>query len=127
MAMIMLPTNNVLNEFHQLACQIDMLDYDLDELIRLVLDALSQPDWFPQSFEEFVKLEEQHCLYTPDQYQQFNQLLWVLYERLYTAMVGAGLYFHGPLQYPYFCCYRGDVIVSDEEIPRDFEMVPGVN
>lgn len=125
--MIILPTNNVLNEFHQLACQIDMLDYDLDELIRLVIDALHQPDWYPNSFHEFVKLEEQHCMYNEGEHEHFNLLLWILYDQIHSAFVSTGMYFHGGLQYTYFCTYRGDLIISDEEIPQDFETIPGVN
>jgi hypothetical protein len=127
MAMIILPTNNVLNEFHRLACQIDVLDYDLDEWVSIVLDALLQHHWFPASFEEQVKLERQHCTYPDPQFEQFNQILWLLYERVFHAIAGSGLYLHGALQYPYFCTYRGDIIVSDEEISDEFQRAPGVN
>jgi len=124
--MVILPTGNVVNEFHQMACQIDMLDYDLDELIHIILEALIYPDNYPISFDQFVKLEEQHCAYTPDQYAQFNAILRYLYDNIYQALATAGLITDGALQMTYFCTYRGDILISEEEIPAQFERAPGV-
>lgn len=123
---VLLPTNQVVDEFHQLACQIDMLDYDMDELIRLTIEALRYPDHYPGSFDAMIALDPQHCAYTPEQYQQFNQILRLLYDRMYTAICAAGLYDCGVLQQPNFCIYRGDVLLTDEEVPLKFLRSPGV-
>lgn len=123
---VLLPTNGVVDEFHQMACRIDMFDYDMDEMIRLCIEALRYPTWFPQSFDDMVKMDPNHCQYTPDQYTKFNEMLHLLYDRIYESIVSAGLYEMGALQQPNFCIYRGDILLTDEEIPVSFLRSPGV-
>ena len=123
---VLLATDGVVDEFHRLACQIDMFDYDIHEIIRQCIEALRYPDWYPTSFEHCLALDPTAGLYTPEQYAQFNALLRLVYDRLYLAIVAANLYEMGVLQQPNFCIYRGDVILTDEEIPVEFLYSPGV-
>lgn len=120
MSLVLLPTRGVVKDFHQAACAIDMLDYDLDELIRISLDALLYQDWYPASFDQSVSIESGDCRprYPQEQIVQFNRILAMLYHRLYNALVTSGLFAeHGVLHHTNFCVYDHDIVVSDEPIP----------
>jgi hypothetical protein len=118
MSLVLLPTSGLVRDFHRGAVAIDMLDYDLDEHIRIALDALMYPDWYPNSFDQFVSIDAGDCRphYSPDRVAQFNELLAMLYHRLYMALTNTGLYSSGALQHTYFCVYDHDIVVSDEPI-----------
>jgi hypothetical protein len=118
MSLVLLPTAGLIRDFHRGAVAIDMLDYDLDEFIRIILDALLYPDWYPDSFGQLVCIDSGNCRphYPPDKVLQFNELLAMLYHRLHTALVNTDLYQTGALQHTYFCVYDHDVVVSDEPI-----------
>lgn len=119
MSLIILPTYGVVRDFHRGAAALDMLDYDLDEHIQIILDALLYPDWYPNSFYEIVSIDSGDCRphYPPDKIAGFNALLEMLYSRIYAAIMSSGLYSNGALQHTFFCVYDHDIALSEDEIP----------
>lgn len=124
MGAVILPTDHVIQEFFTHAQKMQMLDFDVHECVRIVMDALHFAQKYPQSFETEVSLSHEtrgvHEMSMED-LETLNRMMYLLYERLYMAFCTLRLYDNrGQLTHPYFELNHGNVIVS----PRPFDNQP---
>jgi hypothetical protein len=113
---IILPTDHVIQEFYTYSQNMQSLDFDVYECVRIAIDALHFAQKYPQSFESEVSLAYESrgvSHMSIADINTLNQMMRMLYERLYCAFCVFRLYDQtGRLTHPYFELHHGDVVVS---------------
>jgi hypothetical protein len=115
---IILPTDHVMQEFHNMAMRMQALDFDAYECVRIAMDSLIFAQKYPRSFETEVCLTYENRGVqdmSMDDIKILNGMMRLLYERLYCALCSMRLYDStGRLTHQYFELNHGDIVVSDQ-------------
>lgn len=113
---VILPTDDVISEFYRLSQEMQTLEFDLYECVRIVLDSLNYANRYPHSFEQEVMLSHENRAVesmTIDDVTVLNRMMRLLYDRIYTALCAMRLYDPqtGQLHYEHFEFDHGNIMV----------------
>ena len=106
-----LPTDQIVRQLLGYAQAMVSHDYDIDEMVRICLEALDNANKYPHSFESEVMLPPQpETGYCENDYMIIHQMLRLLYDTLHRAISAVRLYdTNGTLTCPCFFIYQDDV------------------
>jgi hypothetical protein len=98
--------------------QMQSLEFDIDECIRAVLDALTYAQNYPRSFDtDVVLLHEQHNVHALSTHdvQILNSMMRLLYDRVYQALCSMHMYdLNGRCYYEHFTTDHGNILLWTE-------------
>lgn len=102
-------------EVFRLSQNMQSLDFDIHECIRIVLDSLMFAQNYPHSFEREVMLSHEtrgvESMSTED-IHVLNRMLRVLYDRVYQGLCAMRLYdATGRCRYEHFSTDHGNIVV----------------
>jgi hypothetical protein len=117
---LILPTDGLLQELHNYASNMQVLEFDMYELVRLAIDALTFAVNYPHSFESEVAMGFENrpvVALSMEDCHVLNDMMRQLYECLFRSFCALGLYdSSGVLHHRFFDFYHGDIIVSTQPI-----------
>lgn len=108
-----LPTDQLVKHLLGYAQAMNSHDYDIDEIIRICLDALEDATRYPHSFETQVRLPSLELSgYDENDFFIVNEMLRYTYDCLYRAICATRLYdTNGTLTCNCFTIYADDVVL----------------
>lgn len=112
---VIIPTNDVIEEMFRMSQEMQILEFDVNECIRTVLDSLTYAQNYPRSFDSDVMMVYEnrsvHLLSVEDVYV-FNRMLRLLYDRVYQALCATRLYdTTGRCHHEHFTTDHGNILV----------------
>lgn len=108
-----LPTNQLVKYLFGYAQAMNSHDYDIDEIIRLCLDALVDHSRYPHTFQTQVRIPSLELSgFDENDFIIINEMLRCAYDTIYWAICATGLYNNeGILTCNYFTIYDNDVVL----------------
>lgn len=95
MSTVLLPTQGVVGELYRLANTLQVYDYDLTELLRLIFSMMGHISEYPRAFVTMSSPEEPNYLarHVPSDHRDaYVQLVRWLYDEIHHALVASSLY-----------------------------------
>lgn len=107
---VILPTRSMMDDVVKLAHGIGLYDYDIDEMMMHVLNALRWCQHYPTTLPDLITSG-----YNETERETFNEMISTLYHRMFKILRGANMYDEkGELRWITFREYKGDLVLEME-------------